>query len=86
MTRFALVTLVAAVLSLLLLPWPVSTALALISALFIPTAPLAVGLVADALYFMPGSHLLPLATIAGALATAAALFVRSRLAPGIISS
>lgn len=86
MTRFAITTLVAAMFSLFVLPWPASVLLALASALSIPAAPLVVGLVADALYWTPGSHALPLATIVGALGTAAALLVRSRLSPGIISS
>ena len=85
MTKLAPALLLAAALSLVLFPWPLSAALALLMALFIPGAPLALGLVADALYWMPGLHALPLATIAGALTCALALFVRSRLLPGIIT-
>jgi len=86
MIKFSPAVLVTAALSLLFFPWPLTAALVALSALAIPAAPLALGLMADALYFTPGLHALPLATIVGALVTTLALFVRSRLSPGIIAS
>ena len=82
MMRGALV--VAALASVLFFPWPVAALLALAGALLSPWLPLAVGLFADTLYFTPHAGAVPLATLLGALATAVALFVRSRLATGII--
>ena len=85
MTGVALATLSGALLSLFLFPWPLTAALALSTALFVPAAPLALGLAADALYWSPSLHAIPFATIAGAFASALALLVRSRLLPGIIA-
>lgn len=86
MMRLSLALLTAATLSLLFFPWPLTATLVALVALFIPAAPLALGLIADALYWAPGLYVLPLATTAGVLTTILALFVRSRLSPGIIAS
>lgn len=70
--------------SVILFPWPLSALLALISSLYVPLVPLAVGLFADTLYYAPQANLLPLFTIFGAVISIAALFVRSRLMASII--
>ncbi len=72
----------AALLSVLFFPWPLTAALALGMALFEPLVPLAVGLFADTLYY--SSRGLPLFTIWGVFVTVAAFFVRSRLKAGSI--
>lgn len=86
MTRLAPAALLAAAASLIFLPWPVSAALALFAAPAIPLAPLALGIMADALYFSPGVSLVPLASLVGAVASALALLLRARLASGIIAA
>jgi hypothetical protein len=70
--------------SVVFFPWPLSVALALISALAEPLLPLSAGLFFDALYYSPHSAFLPFLTLGGALVTAIAFFVRSRLNTGII--
>ncbi len=70
--------------SAVLFPWPLTAALALAAALFEPLVPLAAGLFVDTLYYAPAAHTLPLFALFGAVATALAFFVRSRLEPGII--
>lgn len=69
--------------SVLFFPWPLSALLATLSALSIPLLPLATGIFFDTLYYAPGSGL-PVFTVWGALLTAVAFFVRSRLNAGII--
>lgn len=68
-----------AFLSTIFFPWPLTVLLALISALFEPLVPLAVGLFADTLYYTPHVARLPYLTLLGALATVVAFFVRSRI-------
>lgn len=65
-------------------PWPLTVVLALGVSFFEPLVPLAVGIFADTLYYTPFSGTLPMFAIYGALATALAFFVRSRLKAGII--
>lgn len=65
--------------SVILFPWPLTAFLALVVASFEPFVPLAVGIFSDALYYSHQGTLLPMATLYGALATALAFFVRSRL-------
>jgi len=65
--------------STILFPWPLAAALAIVTSLFIPLLPLAVGIFADALYYAPHAANLPLFTLFGAVATCVALLVRSRL-------
>jgi hypothetical protein len=81
MTRSAATA--AAFVSAIAFPWPATVALALGVALFEPLVPLAVGIFVDALRYSGGW---PLATIAGALATAAAYLVRSWLKASIIGA
>ncbi|HUY05422.1 MAG TPA: hypothetical protein VMV62_01755 [Candidatus Paceibacterota bacterium] len=71
-------------LSVLFFPWPLTAGLALGMALFEPLVPLAAGLFADTLYYVPHGGSLPLFTISGAIVTAVALFVHSRLKAGIM--
>jgi len=70
--------------STVLFPWPFTAVLALIASISEPLTPLAVGLFADVLYYAPQAVALPLFTFYGALATAIAFFVRSRLKASII--
>lgn len=78
-----IVVLVSAVLSFFFFPYPVSALLLLAVALLLPFAGFALGLFAEALYFSPGVHVLPLWAIGGACATAFALlvhrFVKTRI-------
>lgn len=74
-----------AFISTVLFPWPLTVILALVASIFDPLVPLAVGLFADTLYYVPHTGTIPLFTLYGALATIAAFFVRSRLKTGIIS-
>ncbi len=71
--------------SALFLTWPFTALLALIVSIFEPMVPLAVGLFTDTLYYTPQAGNLPMFTFAGALLTAIAFFVRSRLSEGIIN-
>ena len=82
MTRYASLVLVLAALLLFFAPWPLPAFLALAVSPVIPVAPLAIGLVFDALYKAPA--IFPLATLLGAGGSMLALLVRKRLAPGII--
>ena len=74
----------AALVSVVFFPWPLTALFALSVSLFEPLVPLSAGLLADTLYYAPSSGGLPLFTIYGAVATALAFFVRSRLSKGII--
>lgn len=65
--------------SIVFFPWPFTAALALIASLTEPLVPLAAGIVADTLYYGYHAYALPLFTLYGALLTALALLVRSRL-------
>lgn len=62
-----------------LFPWPLTAALALGAAFFEPLVLLATGILLDVLYYPSHSGAVPFFTIAGACATGAAFFVRSRL-------
>ena len=71
-------------LSVIFFPWSLTLLLAVVTALFEPLVPLAAGIFADTLYYSPHAGLVPFWTLCGAGATVLSLFVRSRLAPGII--
>lgn len=73
-----------ALVSALLFPWPMTALFALSISLLEPLVPLSAGLLTDTLYYAPHSGALPLFTIFGAIATALAFFVRSRLSKGSI--
>lgn len=70
--------------SIVLFPWPLSVLLTLFSACLEPLVPLAAGLFADTLYYVPHEGIWPLYTLLGAGTTIAAFFVRSRLSTGIM--
>ena len=85
MTQFSRFLAGCSLLSLFIFPWPLAAFLALLAAPALPLAPLALGLIADALY-LPNVHILPLATMLGAAFTLAAYLVHRRLSPGIIGA
>ena len=68
--------------SVAFLPWPFAALLALSGSVIEPLLPLSAGLLADTLYYVPRGSELPLFTIFGAVATALAFLVRSRLSAG----
>ncbi|OGG64666.1 hypothetical protein A3J11_02875 [Candidatus Kaiserbacteria bacterium RIFCSPLOWO2_02_FULL_55_12] len=70
--------------SAIFFPWPFTVLLALISVRWEPLVPLAVGLFADTLYYVPSAALVPVFTLSGAAVTVIALFVRSRLRTSIM--
>lgn len=65
-------------------PWPLALLIAIAASFFVPFLPLATGLFADTLYYVPHAAALPYATLLGAGATVLALVVRSWLKTGII--
>lgn len=67
----------AALLSVLFLPHVLTMAVAVGASFFSPLAPLAAGLLADALFYTPQSYPMPFYTLLGAATSAAALLVRS---------
>lgn len=78
--------------SVIFFPWPLAAVLTLCSSLSIPLLPLAAGIFADTLYYSPSTNVLvlgtphmPLFALCGAIATSAAIFVRSRLKTSIIN-
>lgn len=70
--------------SVIFFPWPFTALLALVAAFTEPLVPLAVGLFADTLYYVPSAHAWPLLTLGGAVVTIIAVLVRSRLRAGTI--
>jgi len=75
---------IAPFISVILFPWPITAALVIVASFFVPLAPLAVGLFADALYYVPQTGTVPWCTLFGIVATGFALFVRRRLRAGSI--
>lgn len=71
-------------LSIILFPWPLSALLAIVSAFFEPLVPIAVGLFADTLYYVPHAGGLPVFTLYGLIVSGIAIFVRSQLRTGTI--
>lgn len=71
--------------STVLFPWSLSVIIALVATFFEPMVPLAVGLFTDTLYYTPQASAIPIFTLYGAIVTAIAFFVRSRLSTGIIN-
>ena len=69
-----------------ILPWPLSAALAACAAFYFPFAPLACGVLIDALYFARGAYHYPFFTALGVLATLAALFVHRFVETSIMTS
>lgn len=73
-----------ALISVVAFPFPYTIALVLVGSFFEPLLPLAIGLLADVLYYAPGMAIYPRYTIYGALLTGLVIFVRKQLRAGII--
>jgi len=84
MKRFAWLLLVGACCSLLFFPRVLTILLVIAAGPFIPGAPLAVGMLADALYAVPNANALPFFTVIGGTLSGVALFVRARFSAGNI--
>lgn len=78
MTWLSVALVVSACISLFFFPWPLTVLLTLGSGVLVPLVPLALGLLADALYWAPGAGM-PFYTLTGALITVLAFFVHARL-------
>ncbi len=72
----------AAFVSAVFFPWPLTAFLAVGAAITEPLVPLALGIFVDTLYYAPSASFLPLSTLLGAVVTAVAFFVHSRLRAG----
>lgn len=70
--------------SVIVFPWPFTALLAVAASSLEPLLPLAAGIFTDTLYYSPQAAALPFFAIGGAIVTAAALLVRSRLRTGPI--
>lgn len=70
-------------LGLFFFPWPVSAGLLVVSALFVPVSGLALGILADLLYFSSGAALFPWCSLYGVAVFLFALlvhrFVKTRI-------
>lgn len=75
---------ISTMISVILFPWPFSVFLALVASLFEPLVPLAAGLFADTLYYVPGSGAWPVLTLYGLACSVVVILVRSRLRTGMI--
>ena len=65
--------------SLVTFPWVVTALLTAAAACVEPLVPLALGIVADSLYYTPTVSTVPLYTLLGAVVTSVAVVVRTRL-------
>ena len=70
--------------SVIFFPWPFTVFLAIIASGTEPLVPIAVCIFADTLYYVPSAGSLPLFTLFGAVFSAVAFFVRTRLKTGNI--
>lgn len=70
--------------SVVFFPWPLTVVLALTTSSLEPFVPLAAGIFADALYYAPQAQTVPLFTLVGAVCTAVAFFVRSRVRASLV--
>jgi len=70
--------------SVIVFPWPFTALLALAMSFSEPLVPLAAGIFADTLYYIPHSQTLPFFTLYGAIVAIIATLVRSRLRTGSI--
>ncbi len=84
MNYVAWILVVGACCSLLMFPRALTLFLALAAGPFIPGAPLAIGMFADALYATSGVHMFPSLTILGGALSGLALFVRARFSASIM--
>lgn len=78
-----ILTLSVAFMLIFMVPWPVALIGILGASLLVPMAGLGLGIVADLLYFIPGTAFMPLMTLYGALISGVALlvhrFVKTRI-------
>lgn len=74
----------AALISTVFFPWKLTLVLAVVAAFFEPLVPLAVGMLADTLYYSSYAYAVPVFTIGGAACTAIAFIVRKRIRASII--
>jgi hypothetical protein len=70
--------------SAVFLPWLFTFVLVVALSIREPLLPLATGIFADTLYYVPQAGIIPLFTVLGALVTTASFLVRNRLNPSII--
>lgn len=75
---------VAALVSVAFFPWPFSVFLAVLASFRDPLVPLAAGLLADALYYVPHEGSLPMFTFYGLLVSVMVAFVRRALRTSIM--
>ncbi|MFZ3044168.1 MAG: hypothetical protein WA058_03655 [Minisyncoccia bacterium] len=70
--------------SALLFPWPLTALLAFVASFFEPLVPLAAGLFADTLYYVPHSGSWPVFTLYGLVFSILAFLVRRQLRSSIM--
>ena len=72
--------------SLFMVPWLVAAAMLLVVAVMVPVAGLLLGVIADVVYYSPGSAFMPYFTLFGIIATIFSLlvqrFVKTRIMEG----
>ncbi len=77
---------VVALLSLFIFPWQVSLVCVFVAALFVPPAGLALGIIADLVYYTPGSAFVPYFSVFGLASFGISLlvqrFVKTRIMEG----
>lgn len=83
MARAAVV--IAALLSPLLFPYPLTLLLSFLAGLVLPPVPLVTGIIADALYFTPGAAAFPIASAAGLSLSVASFFMQRFLKARIMA-
>lgn len=75
-----------ALIALFVFPWQVSMVALFVAALFMPAAGIALGVIADIVYYVPGAFFVPYFTLFGAGATIASVlvhrFVKTRIIGG----
>ncbi|HWH16551.1 MAG TPA: hypothetical protein VNU25_03140 [Candidatus Paceibacterota bacterium] len=75
-----------ALIALFVFPWQVSFVAVFAAALFMPAAGIALGIIADIVYYVPGASFVPYFTLLGAVATAVSMlvhrFVKTRIIEG----
>lgn len=77
---------IATFISAVLFPWPLTALLAILTSFFEPLVPLAAGLFADTLYWVPKvkAGAWPVFTLYGLVLSSIVIFVRSRMRTGTI--
>lgn len=80
-----ILVLLSALISLFIFPWQVSLAFMFAASLFLPPAGLALGIIADLIYFVPGAAFMPFFTLFGLVFFGIALLVHRFVKTRIIS-